>query len=137
MCVYVRLLCLVRMASVLFIIRVPYGENTEESEIEEKKENLKKPVEESNPETSADPNVKEVKFENDQKPDKNPDQNEAKAGNETNEADQTTDDVEVLAGPLNLAEVGFLTRTDISLILCINSSNRIMKMMWCVVSVDN
>jgi hypothetical protein len=52
-----------------------------------------------------DQNVKGVTFDIDKKTDNPQDQNEAEIGDATNEADQTTDDVEMLTGPLNLAEV--------------------------------
>ena len=118
------------MASVVFIIRVPYEKAiTKDSKAEDINETLKESEEEDVIGSAADPNVKEVKFENDEKTDKTPNQDEAKDGYETNEANQTADDIEIFTGPLNLAEVGFLTRTDISLILCVNSSNRITKIM--------
>ena len=66
------------MASVVFIICVPYEESSKSLETDYQ-------------------NVKEVKSK---------DENEANIiSGVTNEADHTADDVETLTGPLNLAEV--------------------------------
>ena len=84
------------MASVVFI-RIPY-EKESDSKTEEVKENRPRGSNEKNDVgASADPNVKEVKFEND----KTPDLNEAAI----HEPDETIDDVEMFTGSLNLAEV--------------------------------
>ena len=97
------------MASVVFIIRVPYEESSKDMKPklpEEGNENLEETKGEGgNAGSVNDQNVKEVKFDIDQKTDNPQDQNEAEIGDATNEADQTTDDVEMLTGPLNLAEV--------------------------------
>ena len=69
------------MASVVFIIRVPFEESSKILEIEDK--DIRK-------------NHRKVKFENGNKADRSDD---------TNEAEQTTNDFEILNGPLNLAEV--------------------------------
>ena len=74
------------MAPVLFIIRVPYEESSKILEIEDKDIREK----------ADHQNVNKVKFEN---------ENEANRSGDTNEAEQTTNDFEILNGPLNLAEV--------------------------------
>ena len=85
------------MASVVFIIRIPY-EKESDSKTEEVKENRPRGSNEKNDVgASADPNVKEVKFEND----KTPDLNESAIY----EPDETTDDIVLFTAPLNLAEV--------------------------------
>ena len=103
-----------KIASVVFIIRVPYYEENSKSlksegdnepvssEEEDKEENIKRQTD--------DQNVKGVKFEiSENKTDKAFDQNQAEIYGDTSEADQTVDDVEMFTGPLNLAEV-FNTR---------------------------
>ena len=101
------------MASVVFIIRVPllpYEESSKDTKPklpEEGNENLEETKGEGgNAGSVNDQNVKEVKFDIDQKTDNPQNQNEAEIGDATNEVDQITDDVEMLTGPLNLAEVG-------------------------------
>ena len=84
------------MASVLFIIRVPYKKSSESLETEQ---GIKQTVQETEDKVtndkSDDKNVKEVK-EN---------ENEANIiSGDTNEAEQIADDVETLTD-LNLAEV--------------------------------
>ena len=79
------------MASVLFIIRVPYEESSKSLETEEEnKQTIRGTEDKVTKDKSHDKNVKEVKFEN---------ENEANISGDTNEADLP------LTGPLNLAEV--------------------------------
>ena len=81
------------MASVLFIIRVPYEESSKSLETEEgNKQTVRGTEDKDTTEMTDDQNVKEVKCKNE---------------NEANffEADQAADDVETLTGHLNLAEV--------------------------------
>ncbi len=104
------LTCFVRMASVVFIIRVPYEGNSESTKAEAKNESF---IEETEGEgltgSTDEQNVKEVKFEIDKKTDKRPNENEVGVGDDTNEADQSAHDVEMFTGPLNLAQVGVFT----------------------------
>ncbi|CAB4009003.1 PREDICTED: uncharacterized protein LOC105336466 isoform X2, partial [Paramuricea clavata] len=98
------------MASVVFIIRVPYheenskslkseGDNEPVSSEGNKEEDIKRPTD--------DENVKGVKFDiSENKTDiKASDQNQAELYGDTSEANQTPDDVEMFTGPLNLAKV--------------------------------
>ena len=98
------------MASVVFIIRVPYEGNSESTKAEAKNESF---IEETEGEgltgSTDEQNVKEVKFEIDKKTDKRPNENEVGVGDDTNEADQSAHDVEMFTGPLNLAQVGVFT----------------------------
>ena len=81
------------MASVLFIIRIPYEESLEPEG--ENKHTIRGTEDKVTKDKSHDKNVKEVKFEN---------ENEANISGDTNEAYQTADDVEILTD-LNLVEV--------------------------------
>ncbi len=95
------------MASVLFIIRVPYERDSESTKTEGKNESF---IEETEGEgltgSTDEQDVEEVKFEIDKKTDKRSDENEAAVGDDiTNEAAQSAHDVEMFAGPLNLAQV--------------------------------
>ena len=97
------------MASVVFIIRVPYERNSESTKTEAKNESFIEGTEGEGLTGSTDEqNVKEVKFEIDKKTDKRPDENEAAVGDDTNEADQSAHDVEMFIDPLNLAQVRVL-----------------------------
>ena len=85
------------MASVLFIIRVPYEESSKSLVNKEASTQVTREAEDKDTREKTDhQNVKEVKLEN---------ENEANISGDTNEADLTADDVETLTGPLNLPEV--------------------------------
>jgi hypothetical protein len=107
-----------KMASVVFIIRVPYEENSKSLKSEEDNEPVSS--EEGNKEEDIkrqtdDQNVKGVKFEiSENKTDKVLDQDEAETYDDTGDTSSTSDqainqtdddDVEMFTGPLNLAEV--------------------------------
>ena len=96
---------IVKMASVVFIIRVPYEENSKSLKSEGDNEPVSSEEEDIKRQTD-DENVKGVKFENSEnRTDKALDQNEAERNTRDNEANQTADDVEMFTGPLNLAGV--------------------------------
>ena len=95
------------MASVVFIIRVPFEENRENlntGEGRNEPENLKEKegISGQNEDDNSGKNVKGVKFEENNGNNITVDKVEPR--DETNEADQTEDDVETLTD-LNLAEV--------------------------------
>ena len=89
--------CFAKMASVLFIIRVPYKESSKSLVNKEPSTQIMRGTEDKDTREKTDhQNVKEAKFEN---------ENEANISGDANEADLTADDVETLTDPLNLAEV--------------------------------
>ncbi|CAB4014001.1 Hypothetical predicted protein [Paramuricea clavata] len=97
------------MASVVFIIRVPYYEENSKSlksEWDSESESSEGNKEEDIKRQTDDQNVKEVTFEiSENKTDKAFHQNQAEVYGDTSEANQTVDDMEMFTGHLNLAEV--------------------------------
>ena len=85
------------MASVFFIIRVPYEESRKSIQTEKGNERTEKGTEDNDTSKSTDAqNVRGVKFKND---------NEADTSGGTCELDKTAHDFENLTGDLDLAEV--------------------------------